>query len=118
MINGVIAQKLQTPDEILIELRSLGWVNAAALRFETSPSFEQQLALLARLQEALRVDEVDLVVLNDANPVPRFEAISGRSLFCRDRSRCAGFALLTAREYEDAMAFWEHGMRTRSQAHS
>ena len=85
--------------------------------FETRPTFERQLALLARLQEALGADEVDLVVLNDANPVLRFEAISGRSLFCRDRSRCAGFASLTAREYEDAMAFWEHGMRTRSKAH-
>jgi predicted nucleotidyltransferase len=82
--------------------------------FETRPSFEQQLALLARLQEALGIDEIDLVVLNDANPILRFEALSGRALFCRDPSRRAGFASLTAREYEDAMALWERGMRTRS----
>ena len=84
--------------------------------FESSPSFEQQLALLARLQDVLGVDEVDLVVLNETNPVLRFEAISGRALFNRDPSRCAGFASLTAREYEDAMAFWARGLRARVQA--
>ena len=81
--------------------------------FEASPSFEQQLDLLARLQDTLGVDEVDLVALNDANPILRFEALSGRRLFCRDPGRCAGFASLTAREYEDAMAFWEWGLRAR-----
>lgn len=81
--------------------------------FEDSPSFEQQLALLGRLQKALGVDEIDLVALNDANPILRFEAISGRALFCRDLNRRAGFVSLTAREYEDAMAFWEWGVRSR-----
>jgi predicted nucleotidyltransferase len=85
-----------------------------AVWFEASPPFEQQLALLARLQEALGLDEIDLVVLNDANPILRFEAISGQMLYCRDRNRCAGFASLTAREYEDAMAFWERAVRTRT----
>jgi len=84
--------------------------------FEAPPSFELQLALLARLQDTLGVDEVDLVVLNETNPILRFEALSGRTLYCRDRSRCAGFASLTAREYEDAMAFWERGLRMRRQA--
>ena len=32
MINGVIAQKLQTLDEVLTELRSLGRVDTALLR--------------------------------------------------------------------------------------
>jgi hypothetical protein len=41
---------------------------------------------------------------NDANPILRFEAISGRSLYDRDLSRRAGFASLTARACEDAMA--------------
>ena len=81
--------------------------------FEARPTFEQQFDLVARLQEVLGVDEVDLVVLNDANPILRFEVISGRSLFCRDKSRRAGFASLTAREYEDEMAFWEQGLRSR-----
>jgi predicted nucleotidyltransferase len=82
--------------------------------FETPPSFAQQLALLARLQETLSLDEVDLVVLNDANPILRFEALSGRTLFDRDPVRRAGFASLTAREYEHAMAFWARGLRVRA----
>ena len=82
--------------------------------FETLPSFEQQLALLARLQEALGVDEIDLVVLNEANPILRFEALSGRALYCREPNLRAGFASLTAREYEDAMAFCEQGLRSRN----
>jgi predicted nucleotidyltransferase len=82
--------------------------------FEIPPSFEQQLVLLARLQETLGLDEVDLVVLNDANPILRFEALSGRPLFNRDPIRCAGFASLTAREYEHAMAFWAQGLRART----
>ena len=32
MLNGVVAQKLQSLDEILTELRSLGQVDAAQLR--------------------------------------------------------------------------------------
>jgi predicted nucleotidyltransferase len=82
--------------------------------FETLPSFEQQLALLARLQEALGIDEIDLVVLNEANPILRFEALSGRALYCREPNLRAGFASLTAREYEDAMAFWERALRSRT----
>jgi predicted nucleotidyltransferase len=83
--------------------------------YESRPTFEQQLVLLARLQEVLGVEEIDLAVLNDANPVLRFEALSGRLLYCRDPGRCAAFASLTAREYEDAMALWARGMRMRSQ---
>jgi predicted nucleotidyltransferase len=84
--------------------------------FASRPTFDQQLALLGRLQDALGVDEIDLVLLNDANPILRFEALSGRTLYNRDPSRCAGFASLTAREYEDAMAFWERGLQIRRQA--
>ena len=62
------------------------------------------LDLLGRLQDALGLDEVDLVVLNDANPILRFEAVSGRRLFTRDLLALAEFVSLTAREYEDEMA--------------
>jgi predicted nucleotidyltransferase len=81
-----------------------------AVWFESPPSLEAQIALLAQLQEALGFEEIDLVVLNDANPILRFEAISGRSLFCRDRARRAEFASLTAREYEDEMALWRRAL--------
>ena len=68
------------------------------------PTFDQQLDLLGRLQDALGLDEVDLVVLNEAHPILRFEAVSGRRLFTRDLLALAEFVSLTAREYEDEMA--------------
>lgn len=81
-----------------------------AVLFESPPSLEAQIALLAELQDALHFEDIDLVVLNDANPILRFEAISGRPLFCRDPGRRAEFASLTAREYEDEMALWQRSL--------
>jgi predicted nucleotidyltransferase len=80
---------------------------------ESTLSLDEQLDLLANLQKALQFEDIDLVVLNEANPILRFEAISGRSLFCRDAGQRAEFASLTAREYEDEMAFWQRGMAMR-----
>ena len=81
-----------------------------AVLFESPPSMEAQIALLAELQAALQFEDVDLVVLNDANPILRFEAISGLPLFCRDLGRRAEFASITAREYEDEMALWQRAL--------
>ena len=74
-------------------------------------TFDEQLDLLGRLQAALQFEDVDLVILNDANPILRFEAVSGRLLFCRDKQRMAAFVSLTAREYEDEMAQWQRALR-------
>ena len=82
--------------------------------FEGPPALKEQLELLGDLQQALQLEEIDLVALNEANPILRFEAISGRSLFCRDAGRRAEFASLTAREYEDEMALAERWVRERS----
>jgi predicted nucleotidyltransferase len=84
--------------------------------FTVKPSLDEQLDLAAHLQQALPAAEVDLVVLNEANPILCFEAISGRLLFCRDAGRRAAFASLTAREYEDAMAFWQRGLAYQNSA--
>lgn len=51
------------------------------------------------------------MILNDANPILRFEAVSGRMLFCRDIQRMADFVSLTAREYEDEMAQWQRALQ-------
>jgi predicted nucleotidyltransferase len=75
------------------------------------PTFDEQLDLLGRLQDALRLDEVDLVILNDANVYLRFEAVSGKRLFVRDLSQTADFVSLTAREYEDEYAQWQRALR-------
>jgi len=77
------------------------------------PTFDEQLDLLGRLQGALQLDEVDLVILNEANVILRFEAVSGRRLFVRDLSALAEFVSLTAREYEDEMAQYARALRQR-----
>lgn len=92
------------------ELRAGSDADVAVLT-KRSLTFDAQLALLGRLQAALQLDEVDLVLLNDANPMLRFEAVSGRRLFVRDPEAMAGFVSLTAREYEDEMAQWERAVR-------
>ena len=72
--------------------------------FKAAPSLDELAELRSDLQQALQFDEIDLVVLNQANPLLRFEALSGRLLFCRDLVSRADFASLTAREYEDEIA--------------
>lgn len=94
------------------EVRPDGDVDIGVL-MESLPSLDEQLELLLKLQKALQVDDVDLVILNEANPILRFEAISGQPLFCRDAVRRAEFASLTAREYEDAIALWQRGLAMR-----
>ena len=79
--------------------------------FDSKPLLDELLDLSGNLQQALQFDDIDLVPLNEANPILRFEAISGRSVFCRDASRRAEFASLTAREYEDEMAQLHRAMR-------
>jgi len=72
--------------------------------FKAAPSLDELAELRSDLQQALQFDEIDLVVLNRANPMLRFEALSGRLLFCRDLVSRVDFASLTAREYEDEIA--------------
>ena len=84
--------------------------------FSSPPTLYQLADLRADLQQALQIDEIDLVTLNNASPILRFEAVSGRSVFCRDTAQKAAFVSLTAREYEDAMAFLQRGLTmTRGQ---
>ena len=51
MLNGVIAQKLQTLDQVLIELRSLGEVDVAQLRddWRTRRALERDLQILVEI---------------------------------------------------------------------
>jgi predicted nucleotidyltransferase len=75
-----------------------------AVLFETSPTLDRLVELRADLQQATQIDAIDLVVLNNASPVLRFEAISGQDIYCRDMGQRATFVSLSAREYEDEMA--------------
>jgi len=81
-----------------------------AVFFLIVPSLDERTELQAELQKILQIDDIDLVVLNGASPITRFEAISGRSIYCRDVSVRAEFASQAAREYEDAIAFIQRGL--------
>lgn len=92
------------------ELRRGGDVDVAVL-FAQPPTLDERADLRADLQEALGVDEIDLVTLNGASPVLRFEAVSGVRLLCRDDEACASFVSLAAREHEDEAALADRGVR-------
>jgi len=78
--------------------------------FSAVPSLDERVILREYLQKSLQFDDIDLVILNEASPITRFEAICGRLVFVRDQNRWAEFFSLTAREYEDEMAFLQKGM--------
>ena len=77
------------------------------------PTWREYAEIQQDLVQAAGTDAVDLVVLNEANSILRFEAISGRPLTCRDRDAHAAFCSLTSREYEEDMAQIESAYRTR-----
>lgn len=81
-----------------------------------APFLDEWADLRAALQETVQAYEVDLVTLNGASSMLRFQALSGRRLVCRDAEEVAGFVSLTAREYEDDVAFAEKGLRWTWQA--
>jgi len=91
------------------QVRSGGDLDVAVL-FATAPGLDELADLRADLQQLLGHEEVDLVVLNRAPSILAFEAVSGRLLYCRDRDAQAAFVSLTARQYEDDVAFLRSGL--------
>jgi predicted nucleotidyltransferase len=71
----------------------------------------------ADLQETLHFEDVDIVILNDASPVLRFEAVSGNRIFSREKVKEAEFASITAREYEDETAMLNKALSFHSLLH-
>lgn len=57
------------------------------------------------------VEKVDLIRLNQADPILAFEAISGTFLCTNDVDNMAGYFSLVCREYEDVMGNLEHQRR-------
>lgn len=55
----------------------------------------------------------DIGILNQAEPVYRFEALKGRLLFCRDEERWLDFYSVTCRLYEHQMADYARQRRYR-----
>src|SRR5262249_37328287 len=84
--------------------------------FASPPSLDALADLRADLQAVWQFDHIDLVALNNASPILRFEAVSGGLLFCRNAERRAAFVSLTAREYEESMAMVQRGLAVRAMA--
>ena len=80
------------------------------------PSLDELAGLRESLQRALQFDDIDIVVLNGASPITRFEAVSARLIFSRSAQEVAGFVSLTAREYEDSMALLRRGLAWAQEA--
>jgi len=80
-------------------------IDIAVLLQEGLSSLERQrwrLALIARLSRAFRTDDVDVVVLNEAPPMLRYEVIRPRHiLFCRDEGARVAFEVRTMQEWFD-----------------
>ncbi|MCX7004036.1 MAG: nucleotidyltransferase domain-containing protein [bacterium] len=68
------------------------------------PRWQTLDSMIAAVQQATGVENVDVCVLNDAAAILRFEAVCGRRLLARAGADYPGFASLAAREYESAMA--------------
>ena len=85
-----------------------------AILFETKPEPQEFLQFYSDLcDEMPRVQNVDVVILNDADPILAFEAISGRFLCKNNLPKTAAFFSLVCREYEDVMGNLEHQQRLR-----
>lgn len=83
-----------------------------AVLFDSPPLLDELFDLRTDLQLALPFAEIDLVALrDDSHPILRFEAVSGKLLFCRNISRRVEFVSLAAREYEDAMVMVQRYMK-------
>lgn len=87
-----------------------GWVQSGsdldvAVLFDRPPAADEFLRFYADLCDQLPgVEKVDLVVLNQAEPILAFEALRGRFLCKNDPEQAAAFFSLVCREYEDVMA--------------
>jgi hypothetical protein len=82
-----------------------------AVLFTEKPDISELAELRADMQSMLHFEDIDIVMLNRASPYLRFEALQGKRIFSRNRSREAGFASLAAREYEDENAMLHKALR-------
>ncbi len=81
--------------------------------FASPPGLDELADLREALQRALGFEDVDLVPLNRTGSTLRFEAVSGRPLYCRDLARRAAFVSLAAREHEDEATFHRRALAGR-----
>jgi predicted nucleotidyltransferase len=76
-----------------------------AILFNIVPDAEHRLDFYTDLCDAIDSDKpIDMVVLNSAEPILAFEAISGKRISNNNPERTAEFSSYTSRLYEDTMA--------------
>jgi predicted nucleotidyltransferase len=74
--------------------------------------FEARLRLIGDLVEILRMEELDVAVLNQAPASLRYRVLKeGLRLYCRDHDRWIAFRLQTVNEYLDFKPFLERHTR-------
>ena len=75
-----------------------------AVYLDEKPDLEIYQILSEAVEKAVNSARPDIGFLNGAEPVYRFEALTGKLLFCRDRESYVSFFSLTCREYESQLA--------------
>jgi predicted nucleotidyltransferase len=84
-----------------------------ALYLTDALSADMLAEIVGLCQDAIQYDAIDLAVLNDADPILAFEALSGRLLVCNNEEAYLSFFSLTCRQYEDEMLRIERSLSYR-----
>ncbi len=89
-----------------------------ALYISGKPSLELYERCAVVCEECVGNVRCDVGILNNAEPVYRFEALKGRLLFTRDTDAWLNFYSKACREYESWMFHYEKQHRYRQEASS
>jgi predicted nucleotidyltransferase len=87
-----------------------------ALYIDGKPTFEILRAAMDAVYEIGPQARPDVGILNNAEPVYRFEALKGKLLFSHDMAKYAEFFSLTCREYECQIADYQRQRQYRLEA--
>ena len=84
-----------------------------AVYFDVKPTLKHLAEVVRIVNSVIPNAEADVGVLNNSEPVYRFEALKGRPLFINDKEKYLRFFSLTCREYESQMADYERQRKYR-----
>jgi predicted nucleotidyltransferase len=84
-----------------------------AVYWASPMSGQEWLGLICAVEDMHQDVRCDLGILNNAEPVYRFEALKGRLVFVRDQSEWQRFFSLTCRLYELQMFHYRRQLRYR-----
>jgi predicted nucleotidyltransferase len=87
-----------------------------ALYLNTDPTLDIYSKIANLVDQIVPNVRCDLGILNNTEPVYRFEALKGRLLFARDQEQYISFFSLTCREYESQMFDYEKQRQYRKEA--